>query len=200
MNLYIKNDLYKKLFNKVYEKYNLDDKKLTEKVESNNKQIEECLNKTLYKLYNNEEEEEEEEEKVEEKNLSLDHNNQNILNILNNQLNNFNQINNELNKIITQNFAKTNNNLKNSINLELQPRRNSEVVLIDKEELFDNNKKSPIINLDIDENIQINNKDTIPNITQSLNDNLANINQKIKQLYELTKPVEISSNIIILII
>lgn len=137
-----KNDLYKKFFNQFYEKVPFV---LNEKFNISLNNIEENLNKTLEEFYQekevfNKEEHIQIHQPVKE---SLDSKaDKNVQIFLEEEFEKLQKIQSELHRVLKENFKIS---LEDNLSLS---RKNSEAVLILKEELFDMNKKSPVIDIE----------------------------------------------------
>jgi hypothetical protein len=196
MNLYLKNDIYKKLFNKVYEKYSIENNEyVSERLNKNITKIESCFNQVLDGLsedkVNNFQKESGVNSMIEKNEIVYNFNSNQLVTILQEQLENMNKINSELNKIIKDNFPKLNttgNNINTNNNVNNLSRENSEAVLLDKDDFtFEFNN--------LNENSEKNKNET-DLLYSKIDESISQINNIIKKIYELTKPVECSSKLI----
>lgn len=200
MNQYFKNDLFKQLFSKMFDNFKMDYYNNDLKIESTSKnaniafkELTTNLNLSLRSIYDH---------LYNENNCSVE-NNQTIKNEFNNTYNNkyindlnlensisaLNEITIELKNILKDNFKiAENDNLNNVYNK--RERRLSEAVLIDKDELIDKNKISPVINIEAEHSNQ----------QENLKDKISSINNYVMRLKEITKIPENSSKNIFKII
>jgi hypothetical protein len=205
--------MYKKFFNKIYDKFTLENENINEHFNTSLELLEEALNKALYELYNesgpiinnnfeNNKPPKQIDNIIPPKNIPDPATNNNLL--IKDELNHLNKIQSELQKILKDNYKLQNNDDCNSLS-----RGTSEAVLILKEELFDYGKRSPIVNLEeFNSNQGVNTNEIY--IGGSDNDNdygvggqnkilieiestMSNILALIKKIYDKTKPPETSS-------
>lgn len=181
MSSYNKHHIYKNIFNKLYSRFVLENEKISEKLFEGLETVDQNLNYLLNFVYNGKVEE----FPVKMSNLyktkeippsasELDWNDQ-LIRLYN--------IQNDFKKILKENFK-----LKEADEFELN-RNNSEAVLIDREELLDNCKVSPVINLKFNPE----NSKNQENIFQEVSDQINQINNLIKKLNEISKAPDHSS-------
>lgn len=181
MSSYNKHHIYKNIFNKLYSRFVLENEKISEKLFEGLETVDQNLNYLLNFVYNGKVEE----FPVKMSNLyktkeippsvsELDWNDQ-LIRLYN--------IQNDFKKILKENFK-----LKEADEFELN-RNNSEAVLIDREELLDNCKVSPVINLKFNPE----NSKNQENIFQEFSDQINQISNLIKKLNEISKAPDHSS-------
>jgi hypothetical protein len=192
------------MFNKIYGKFTNNNEKIPEKILKYTEMLDNNLNILVDNLYINCKHEKEVQFVTDNKEINdhshketlnkqtsniphyeNNHNLQNLQNlqILNDQIENLNKIQNELKKILTENYKIK--ELKDDNELSKQ---SSEAVLIDRDELIDNNKLSPVINLNLENNL-----DDQDRLILMINENFAKINSLIKKIGETSKPLDHSS-------
>jgi hypothetical protein len=180
--------MYKRVFNKIYEKYSISDANINENLKNNINFVETSLNQALNNMMegicrdipigkevfiydqNNKIQEELQKENME------------LLDLLRKQYQSQEAVKNEMKKIFQENFKmKTSEILsENIINLE---KNSSGIVYIEKD---DEGITSPIMNF--------RNEDfDLEKISDKLEQNQKNVNLFLHRLYEITKPPENSS-------
>jgi hypothetical protein len=209
MSQYSKNEIYKKVFNKFCDSYNGDKKNFVDSLEEINyvvNKVEKDLNMMINKIY--QPRIEQTLEKNDEENIKITPAETKIVadeiqelpqnkldlqpqvQILTKQLENFNLIQRELEEIIRENF-------KNRRDENELSRRNSEVVLIEKDEFIDCNKRIPIELIEERENkikIELNSKDSnIDEIKELIDIKFKKILTDVRKINEYTKLPENSS-------
>jgi hypothetical protein len=181
MSNYYKHDIYKNIFNKLYSRFVLENEKVSEKLFEGLDIVDQNLNYVLNFVYNGETEEFPvhianfyQKKEIPPAAPEFD---------WNEQVAKLNKIQNDLKKILKENFK-----LKEGDEYELS-RNPSEAVLIDREELLDNNKVSPVINLKLNRE----NSNNLENIFQEANEQINHISILIRKLNEVSKAPDHSS-------
>lgn len=177
------------MFNKIYEKFTVGSETVPEKLLNCIQLIEQNLNYVVDKLYYSNEEKGKEmnslkdlKESVRVEKMEKDNEKphikkdppligENFTQFLNEHMDNLNKLQLEVKKILKENFK-----INNSLDDNILSKQNSEAVLIDREELNDNNKFSPVINLENDivpggklnSGNNINNEDKVTKIIESV--------------------------------
>ncbi len=184
MSSYYRHHIYKNLFNKLYSRFILENEKISEKLVEGLGIVDQNLNYLLNFVYNGE---------IEEFPIKMP----NLYKIneippaafeldWNEQLTKLISMQNDFKKILKENFK-----LKESDDCEFY-RNPSEAVLIDREELLNNYKVSPVINLQLNRG----NSSNQENIFDEVNEQINQISNMIKKLNEVSKPPDHSSKII----
>jgi len=162
------------MFNKIYSKFTDNNNKIPKHIIKCSETFETNLDSIVNSLYQEEEKE----------NISKDKPTSTYLNnILNFQIENMNKIQNDLLKMLKENFKYKDLIYSNDIS-----RRNSEPVLLEKDEIIDVNRFSQLVDLnceDYDEQKKI----------DIINENVSRINLLIKKLWDISKPPDNSSKI-----
>jgi hypothetical protein len=186
MTNYCKHDIYKNIFNKLYSKFIIESEKVSEKLREGLEIVDQNLNYMLNSLYPGQAEKipfpsqiyynkeiKGRESIVESPKYDWTE-----------HLEKLNKIQTELKKIMKENFK-----VKEGDECELS-RNHSEAVLIDREELTDCNKTSPVVNLRLGKDAN-----NAENLSLEANDNLNLILNLIKKLNEISKAPDHSSKI-----
>jgi hypothetical protein len=209
MSQYSKNEIYKKVFNQFSESYNGENKNSVDSLEEINNlvmKIEKDLYVVINKIYHPQFLQGKEIKIDNLKNTALVSNqvneiqglpqNKNDLQFLARQLENFNSIQRELEEILRENFK----NRRDEKDQNALSRRNSEVVMIDKDDLMDCNKRTPVTQMqescmEAKINIEPNACDfNIEELTQLAEAKFKKILNDVRKINEYTKLPDNSSN------
>lgn len=221
MSQYSKNEIYKKVFNKFCEYHNEENKYPSQSLEEIIKllnKIENELNLVKNKIYYNTEydssknliekniintvrKETKENNLFNDRKLSTNKEEDNLMyrqEIFNKHIENLNSIQREISEILKDNFKSRDHDDKKD-EYELS-RANSEAVLVDKDELTDFTKKSPIIHLNMEQQLTIKEEKLISTknlshqeLSELIETKYKNILSDLKKINEYTKLPDNSS-------